>query len=157
MTVESSRVGAAQDALYAILNARAGYTNADGSKVPVDLGYPLPIPQDEHVWISGEINDWTQEAETTGDMPARQEDFTLTVNIIVRRTTGSYTNVRDRALVLASEVELGVRSNAGLPNPSNTVNFSEVATMNMTELVQNEKREIQIKLGVRCTAQLHSA
>lgn len=154
MAVEATRVGIAQDALLALLAARAGYTNADGSKVPVDLGFPIPNPQDEHVWIAGQINEWTQEAETTGDMPARQEDFTLTVNAFVRQTTASYTSARNRAITLAGEVELAVRANSNL---TSTVNYAEIATMDMSEAVQDAKREILITLGIRCTAQLHSA
>ena len=146
-----SRIGAAQDALKTLLAARAGLAN-----VPLDLGFPPGGPQDEHVWISGRVDDWDREYVTTGpntgaDAALRREDFVLKVIIVVSWRTTSYVEARDRALALQAEVERCVLSN---PTLSDSVFQCELAGGSIGEGVSPDLRQVVPELNIACEAHL---
>jgi len=141
----TTRIAAAQDALATLLRARGALAG-----VTVDVGRPLQ-PRAEHIWLEEDIAQWTQSQATTGDISTaqRDEEFFLPVVVAVKQTGDGFTTVRDRALVLAGEVEQTVRANHKL---SNTVFFAEVIPVAMDGGRSGTERLCVILLNVRCDA-----
>lgn len=109
----TSRVGQVQDTFAEQLRARPGLQTLETEMqvkgpVPVDVGWPEGQLRAVHVWIDGAIDDWEEEWSTTGQAgpAAKDESFTLTVNIAVTLKAKTYAPLRDVALAIASQVEL---------------------------------------------------
>lgn len=148
---DTTRIGAAQDALLTLLEARGAL-----SAVPVDLGFPVKGPQKEHIWISGQVPDWTQGFLTTGPVTGasaalREESFTLKVIIVVSWHTTSYVQARDRALALALEVERTVLANDTL---SGTVFQAQMGRGRIAEGIGTDFRQVVPELDIECDAHL---
>lgn len=85
-------------------------------KVALDLGTPAKFKPD-HVWISGEVTDWTREPDSTDH---DDERFRFRVHVYSERATPHYVVVRDRVremlaavlLALAPDRWLGVADGA---------------------------------------------
>jgi hypothetical protein len=105
----TSRLGAAEDGLFTIIGARPAL-----AAVPLDRAHPGNELRREHIWI-GEAVSASQEWETTG-IGSEQKMESLTISIWIRATDVDYQTSRNRALVLAGEVEAAVRADFKLSN-----------------------------------------
>lgn len=144
----SSRVGAAQDALRSLLDARPGL---DG--ITVWLGEPTGELEREQIIVPVEADEWTQVWDTTGDTVSslREERFRLRIDIVVRRTDTDYIWARDRALALMAEVEACLRANYKL---SDAVSGSELAEAQMFPATVDQSRYVTIRAQIACYAYL---
>jgi hypothetical protein len=112
---KTSRIGAAEDALYALLLARQAVSGVwalpspVGAKVPVTLGHPGEELQLQHVWIPGEAESTQEWLTTMGTDGQKQELMEITAAVWVNLSDSGYAPNRDRALELAAEVELAIR------------------------------------------------
>lgn len=142
----NTRIDLAQDGLKALLVARAGL-----SGIPVDLGWPTRQgegPAPEHVWISGDVVDWTREALTTGaGSRARDERFTLPIKVLVRQATDDYAEVRNRALALVDEITAAVESDTSL---GGAVTDCDLMSGSVEESLVDDGRQLGITLNVAC-------
>lgn len=142
-----SKLWAAQDALYALLKAEPQFGRAQ-----LTLGTPADF-QDENVWISGEVDDWTAEYAVTG-LRAKDERFTLRVGIVVQRLGTTYTVPRDRVKELGQIVEDVVASNHTL---NNNVELAQIMSSRLEETMMDERRRaVGMTLNVVCRAWLDS-
>lgn len=103
----SSAIWAAQDGLLATITAALAAETAT-AKVPVELGTPLTV-KPEHIWISGEVQDWNQEYTVSG-LRQKDENFTLRICIAVQHLGLSYIKVRDRAKELGDIIENSIHA-----------------------------------------------
>lgn len=145
-----SAIGAAQDALVAAIAARALMST---DNVPVTLGTPPRGGQREHVWISGEVTDWTQTWETTGAVAtaAREERFTLAVWAFKMVSGDAYAPARDRALVLLNEVAEVLRADDRL---AGAVFHAEYGGGELAEAQIDNAVYVVASIRVRCLAYL---
>lgn len=143
----TTRWPAAQDGLKTLLAARAGL---DG--VPVDVGYPKGGPKREHLWITGEVEDWNQEWETTAvaNAPVR-ERFTLILEVYVIKRGASFDDVRSRLLELVGEAEATVRADFTL---NGAVAVATLAGGRIQEGVLEGQREMHAEVRIACDADL---
>lgn len=139
-----SRIGAAQDQLLVILQARPVLAG-----VKVELGAP-DVVEVEHVWIDGNVVEWTQERLVTDAVPV-WEEFALPVHCAVAKTGGTYAETRDRALALAAEVELAVRGNETL---NSTIHDARIRPGSLSEGVTEIERLVTVTVEVLCHAAL---
>ncbi len=105
----TSRLGAAEDGLFTIVSARPAL-----SGVAIDRMHPGNELRREHIWIV-EDDSADQEWETTG-MGSQIKREELRLAVALRATDVEYQAARDRALVLAGEVEAAVRADFKLSN-----------------------------------------
>lgn len=110
----STRIAAAQDALRTLVAGRANLATLEAKK-RITVGWPSQGPDEEHIWISGDVTDWRQEWELTGaGTQAREERFVLTVHVLATKTGADYAAARDRVLALIAEVEAALRASLTL-------------------------------------------
>ncbi|MGH9168731.1 MAG: hypothetical protein ACRD02_12990 [Acidimicrobiia bacterium] len=152
---DTSRIGAAQDNFKTLIAARQVSGNPIEG-VPLDVGFPDGGPQAEHIWVSGRVDDWDQEWETTGpatgpDAASRQETFTLTVVCVVSAATVSWTEARDRVLAIAAEV---ARAALGDDTLAGAVFQSLVSGGKVSEGILPEARQAVAEIKLSCTAYL---
>jgi hypothetical protein len=140
-----SKLWAAQDALYALLQAEAGL-----ARTQLTLGTPSDF-QDENVWISGEVDNWTAIYAVTG-LRAKDEQFTLRVGIVVQRLGNAYATPRDRAKELGQIVEDVIGANHTL---SGTVELANITSARLEETMMDERRRaVGLSINVTCRAWL---
>lgn len=141
MTV--SVVAAAQDALLALLQASA--TDVVNDAV---LGQPIDPPA-EGVWVYEDVraeHQWSQTGSTTFEL---DETFTLRIGVAVR-VTGNWTAARDRAMVLAGEVEEIVFAN---PKLSGTIFECHIGPWALNRLMAGDSASIAVvDVSVECEA-----
>lgn len=144
---KTTRIAEAQDGLHELLRNRPNLTD-----VQIDLGWPRGGPSAEHIWISGSVEDWSQEWEVTGDLETadREEAFTLIVNLIVSQRD-EYKVVRDRAIDLIKEIELSLRDDDTLKGAGFS---SEFRGRRFDEGWSDETRQAAAMIAIRFTAYL---
>ncbi|MDP1877979.1 MAG: hypothetical protein Q8M17_10550 [Actinomycetota bacterium] len=87
----------AQDQLVTLLDAQAGL---DGWTV----AFGLPAAREEkHLWVDEQVEEWTQGEQSTG-IVTKDEAFTLSVFIYVRRTGADAQEIRDEIKAAAGIV-----------------------------------------------------
>lgn len=138
----NSKVYSAQDQLKAQI-----VTQATSIGVSVFIGAPAR-PQDECIWVSGEVDDWNQTFALTG-LKAKDEIFTLRVHCLTTRI-GEYVDARDRAKTLGEIVEDAVSADYTL---GGTVQLAEVSGAVLEEaMVDERRRQALLTLLVKCRA-----
>lgn len=105
--VDLTALWAAQDHAYALIDAARhvvgnalAVVDPHFGRVALDLGQPTKI-QPDHVWISGEVPDWTREPDSTDH---DVEVFRFRVHVYCERATSEYLKVRDRTRAMTSAV-----------------------------------------------------
>jgi hypothetical protein len=143
-------IPAAQDALAAGLERRDAL-----AKVKIDVGYPAGGLKLEHIWLSGVIDDWTQEWSTSGDGgPAGiDESFTLHTLVYVQKSGANYTVVRNRVVELIAEVQAQLRSDFTL---GGTVQLATITGggPGWDEGLQERSRSVLVDIPIHCDAYL---
>ena len=127
-----------QDALKTAINAQT-------PGVTVTIGYPTGGPADEHIWISGEPHVVIDNNVST----LKQRDETVELDVFIQAVgmTNDYTVKRDRALVLAKELEDALtadRTLGGIVNEAVTTDYQ------FHELVEDRKRGQGLVIHVVC-------
>jgi hypothetical protein len=135
----------AQDKLKEAIRSRA---NLD--RVAVGLGEPTRY-EDDHIWISGEVPSWSQQFMDSA-ATAKDEQFTLEINVLVSRSTQEYVVVRDRVKYLCDEIEEALVSDLFLDS---TVEFAQIIEGRVDEFVSDErKRGLLVSLMVEIRTHL---
>jgi hypothetical protein len=139
-----SRIWDAQDALLTALQA-----NATLSEVTLDLGAPGRLER-QHVWISGEVEDWSL-AYTTSGLVSRDEEFNLRIHVLVTMTGRSYVDARTRVVELGQAVEDVIADDVTL---AGTVMLATVARGSIDEATGGDgrTRSVLLTIHVRCNA-----
>jgi hypothetical protein len=138
-----TQVWAAQQALYDQID------NANlPQRVTVGLGAPGRLETD-HVWVSGEIDDWTADYRTSG-LAAKDETFDLRVHVYVQRL-GGYADSRARLQTLGEAVEDAIGSDHTLDG---TVMLATIRRSQVEETVLDDGRShgVLLTMWVRCDA-----
>ncbi len=149
----TSRQGAAEDALHALLLARQSVGGSTGplNGIPIDLGHPGDGLQTEHIWIQ-EDSEGAQAWETTmGADGQKEETIELQVSVWSAQSDGTYQTVRDRGLELAGEVELAIRESFTL---GGTTFQAEVTRVRKSAAVGDFGRALHLQLDVSVLALL---
>lgn len=145
----SSKLWDVQDALYDLLV----YTMQEDpatARVRVTLGTPLKMT-DEDVWVSGEVQDWTQNYIVSG-LAAKEETFTLRICIAVQRLGLDYVPIRDRARYIGTRIENAIHND---PTLSGNALLARVASPILEEaLVGEKKRAVGLNFDVEVMAHL---
>lgn len=138
----STTVFAAQDALLAALQDATWV----GQKPAIGLGVPVS-PQRRHVWISGEVDNWTKTYAQSG-LAASDEAFELRVHCLAD-VVGDYTDAR-AAVHAMGEVVAGVV--AADPVLGGAVGLVVVARMMMEESISEDGkgRQAMVTLYLSC-------
>jgi hypothetical protein len=140
-----SKLWAAQDALFTLLDASAGLGDAS-----VTLGRP-PADEGDQVWVSGEVDLWSAEYAVSG-LGAKDESFTLQVRIRVNRVGTTYTTVRDVARDYGRAVEDVIAAN---PTLSGTVMLANISNVRLEDALLDERtRGCALVIDVACRAWL---
>lgn len=136
----------AQDALYSLINAN---TTLATQKVPVTLGDPGRRER-EHVWIGGEVSEWTQDYGVSG-LRARDEEFVIPIITVVVWTSGDYVTARDRVKAIGSAIETTLAAN---PTLNGSVMLATITRMTTDEgaIPEERKRLIGLTQFVTCKA-----
>lgn len=136
----------AQDALYSLIHANSTLAT---QKIPVTLGDP-GRREAEHVWIGGEITDWTQEYGVSG-LQARDEEFVIPVITVVVWTSEDYATARARIKVIGNAIENTLSAN---PTLNGTVMHATITRMSTDEgaIPEERKRLIGLTQFVTCRA-----
>lgn len=137
----------AQDALYTLINANATLAS---QKVPVTLGDP-GRREAEHVWIGGEIPDWSQTYGVSG-LQARDEEFVIPIITVVVWTSGDYVTARDRIKTIGAAIETTLAAN---PTLNGTVMLATISRMATDEAAIPEERKRMIGLTQFVTCKAH--
>lgn len=87
-----------QDALVAALRADSAL-----SAWTVEYGIPAGRPDEQHIWVDEQVENWTQDTATTG-LVARNEGFTLSLYVYDRRTDATAQELRDEIKAAASVI-----------------------------------------------------
>lgn len=139
--MSTSRVAAAEDALLAALQADGTLAAIAG---PPQLFEPSD-PLDEQVWIAEE-SESTQDVHTTGNVPTRQEDFTIRVVVFVAKTGNDYKAVRDRGVALVAAIENVVRTNFTL---TGAAFFADAVGVRRTSGAWEKRRGVVHEVSIR--------
>lgn len=136
----------AQDALYALVHANSTLA---AQKVPVTLGDP-GRREAEHVWIGGEINEWSSEYGVSG-LAASDEEFVIPIVAVVVWTTGDYIDARNRIKTIGNAIEATIAANKTL---NNTVMLATVTRRTTDEgaIPEERKRLVGLTIFVTCRA-----
>lgn len=136
----------AQDALYTLIHANATLA---AQKVPVTLGDP-GRREAEHVWIGGEISEWTQEYGVSG-LQARDEEFVIPVITVVVWTSEDYATARARITTIGNAIENTISAN---PTLNGSVMHATIRRMTTDEgaIPEERKRLIGLTQFVTCRA-----
>lgn len=136
----------AQDELKTLLDASAGLAG-----VTKAIGTPLKLSDlKEVVWVSGEVEDWSQSYRVTG-LGAKDESFVIRVHCLVTQT-GDYTAARNRAKAFATAVEDTITANYTL---NGKVELAQVTSAAMEEARLDERRhQVLITMYINCRAWL---
>jgi hypothetical protein len=140
--MSTSAQSAVEDALLAALQADGTLAAIAG---PPQLFEPSD-PLDEHVWIA-EDAELTQDVHTTGNVPTRQEDFTIRVVVFVVMTGNDYAAVRNRGVELVAAVENVVRTNFTL---TGSAFFADVSSIRRTSAGWDKRRGVVHEVAIRC-------
>jgi hypothetical protein len=138
-----SQMWAAQDALHTLLGAATW-----PGRVAVDMGVPARLEPD-HVWLSGEVDDWSAEYRTSG-LRAKDESFALRVHVYSTRL-GGYADARDRVRELGEVVEDTVADNYTL---TGTVMLAKIVRSVVEESIGEDgrARAVLLTMWVECAA-----
>lgn len=136
----------AQDALYTLIHANSTLAT---QKVPVTLGDPGSRER-EHVWIGGEITDWTQEYGVSG-LQARDEEFVIPIITVVVWTSEDYRTARARIKTIGEAIETTIAAN---PTLNGSVMLATITRMSTDEgaIPEERKRLIGLTQFVTCRA-----
>ena len=147
---QTTSLAAAEDGLLALLQTRAAIPGNPLAGVPLHLGSPGGQPAIEEVWISDDVTT-TQAFGLTNQAGGFEERWeTIPLRVVVQLgMNGDFATIRDRALDLASEVELAVRADRTL---SGTVFDSEVEEITRSSGVADEGRLMVCTVLVRASA-----
>jgi hypothetical protein len=137
----------AQDALYALLGA-AGTLNG----AQLSLGRPTR-DEPSQVWVSGETEVWNAEYAISG-LGAKDETFTMRVNVQVTRLGTEYVKARDDVKELGQAVEDVIADN---PTLSGTVELAQISASRLAETLTDERhRTVALQIDVSCRAWLNA-
>lgn len=139
-----SQLWDAQDALLAALEGSATL-----AKVTKGLGAPGKFER-EHVWISGEVDDWTLNYRQSG-LVARDEDFGLRIHVLVTRTGVKYADSRARVIELGQAVEDAIAADYTLGGAVMLATI-ERNTIDESTGGDGRTRSILLTINVRCRA-----
>lgn len=121
--------------------------------VPVHVGWPPGNPNWEHVWISGDVDDWERRWPVTMTQTSAvvDERYTLRVNITTSTSSDAYSVLRDRLIALATAVDNAIRADVTL---AGTVSFARVERIGLNEAADRETgRRGVATLDVVCQGQ----
>lgn len=137
-----SHIWETQDALLAALSGTPVL-----AKITKGLGAPAKFDR-EHVWISGEVDEWTLSYPVSG-LLARDEQFTLRVHVLVTRTGKTYADARERVVVLGQAVEDVIAEDVTL---GGAVMLATVARGSIDEATSGDgrARSLLLTIHVRC-------
>jgi putative component of toxin-antitoxin plasmid stabilization module len=157
MTTPTTKFGAAQDGLFALLQARAAQSGNALNGIILDLGWPPTTPQDRSVFIDGTVDAWTVEDLTTHDAVSpmhRWERFIIPVICSRYHSSDDYQTTRNEALTYVAEVDYAVRTDRTL---SGSVDDSEVVGGSVAEIKADDGRGLGVKitLHVQCGVALN--
>jgi len=137
-----SRIPATQDKVKQVLAARPAL-----SGVQITVGEPSDPRPIEYIVVSSVVTDWRQEYVTP---ELKQEDFTLPVHVFAQRFD-AYAVARDRAFLIAAEVEAELRSNPTLTNTDWDVKIAGGST---GEIQEDEQHGCVVTFDLACTSEL---
>jgi hypothetical protein len=139
-----SRIYEAQTALLGLLQASTPL-----ARIAKGLGAPAKFEQD-HVWVSGEVDEWQRDYRQSG-LASMDEQFTLRVHVLVRRSGATYGEVLTRVRVLAEAVEDAVNADYTL---GGAVMLATVQRGTIDEAAGGDgrSRAVLMTLHVRCDA-----
>lgn len=142
----TTRIAAAQDGLKTLIDARVALAT-----VKRILGDPLKALAKETIWISGDIEEGERVFELTGDdLAPEEETFFILCHAFVMLTGDNYKKARDRALVLAGEIELAIRSDRTLGG--SVEDETEIVGFELASGALGQARVVEVMLRVRCRA-----
>ena len=145
----SSKLWASQDALLNLITTTLA-ADPDTDKVAVELGTPTQV-KDEHVWISGEVNDWDQSYTVSG-LRQKDERYSIRICIAVQRLGLNYAAVRDRAKAIGDLIEDAIHDDYTL---GGVVMLSQIKPASLEEaLVGDKKRAVGLNIDVEIQATL---
>lgn len=105
----TSRLSAAEQGLFHLLEARAAVNGSALSGVPLSYGWPGDELATEHVWIGEEATS-EQEWQITGTgTQAKTETASFEVWFWVTTPGNTYPVARDRILSMVGELEIALR------------------------------------------------
>lgn len=134
-----------QDQLLALLNASTALS-------AWTKDYGLPPRRDElHIWIDENIEEWTQDGETSG-LLSKDEGFRLTVYIYDRKTGASAQEIRDEVKGAANTVADIIGSAPFLGGAVLYASIVSAAYEGAFEDEQGRVREGVLKLSIGCQA-----
>lgn len=136
----------AQDKLKEAIRSRP---NLD--RIAVNLGEPTRY-EDDHIWISGEVGTWSQVFMDTAGV-AKDEEFTLTIHVLVSRSTNEYEMVRDRIKYICDEIEEALSSDLFLDG---AVEFAQIVEGRVDEFMADERKR-GILMGLTVQIRTHLA
>ncbi len=136
---------ATQDALLSLLQA-----NANLSAWSIEYGLPS-IRDEQTMWIDENIEEWTQEGETSGVL-SKDEAFRLSVYIYDRKTGATALEIRNEIQTAAGYVSDVIGS---APFLGNTVLYATIVSAQYEGAFQDPEgrvREGVLKLTIGCQA-----
>lgn len=147
----TTRFPAAQDGLKTLIAARPALAG-----VQLILGDPLKELRRETIWIEGIVENWQRQPATSArdDLVAEEESFDLTVHVFALVTGAGYTAARNRAITLAGEVDLAIRSDRSLGGAVERNTF--ITGGEVGEGPLGQARVVEIALLVSCEAYLRT-
>lgn len=138
-----SAVWSVQDALLDVITT-ALHADPETSKLRVSLGVP-PKPGKEEVWISGEINEWSQSYPYSG-LTAKEEQFSLRIAIISTRLGLDYVGNRDRVALIGRIIEDAIHAD---PTLGGACELVKVGSAMLEEAILGEReRAVGLNLDV---------
>lgn len=142
----TSRIGAAEDALLAVLQSVI-------TAVPVQLGHPLDQLKPRHVWVDPSFTAPQEWDVTVTGAGGGNKAETISLPVVVWYRDSSYVAARDGALALAALVEGALRDDPNLGMP-NDVWDADVSSIEKDAVVTEEGWTVILQVLVTAHARL---
>lgn len=136
----------AQDALVTAIRARSELVAWE-----VDFGVPAGRPKQQHIWVSEDVTDWTQEVYTTG-LHSRRETFEIAVYIYDKQTGATAQEIRDELRVVAGVISEVIGQDAFLGGIVLMAQITDAAYEGAFADPEGRAREGVMKLTIECQA-----
>ena len=137
---------AAQDALVTALQA-----NPTLGVWQIDYGMPAVRPDERHIWVDEQVEDWAQDLASTG-LVSRNESFRLQVYVYDRQTGASALEVRQEIETAAAAVAEVVGSAPFLGGVVLYAQISGAAYEGAFADADGRAREGVLRLTIECQA-----